>query len=234
MKLRDKIVILTGASRGIGRAVAHKFTREGATVVAVARNTALLDSLIAEVAKDGGKAIKVEADVTADQECRALVQRTMSWFGRIDVLVNNAGLLGSRNEITSIEPEEWDRVFAANVKSAFMLSKYAATHMKEKNSGSIINVTSGVVRHPQPNWGSYLPSKFAVEGFTMMLAEELKDFGIRVNMIDPGRTNTDMVQLAFPDIPRNSFKHTDDVVEPFVFLASDESRLVTGTRIKIR
>ncbi len=73
MKLRDKIVILTGASRGIGRAVAHKFTREGATVVAVARNTALLDSLIAEVAKDGGKAIKVEADVTSDQECRALV-----------------------------------------------------------------------------------------------------------------------------------------------------------------
>lgn len=234
MKLEKKVAIITGASRGIGRAVALRFAREGAHVVAVARNEDLLDSLIAEVAKDGGRAVKIVADVSSEDQCRSIVEKTVSLHGRVDALVNNAGILGSRVEVTSISADEWRRVFETNVAGVFMLSKYAAMGMKEKGSGSIINVTSGVVRQPRKEWGAYLPSKFAVEGLTLMLAEELKESGVRVNMVDPGRTNTDMIQSAFPDIPREKFKLPDAVVEPFVYLASDESRRVTGTRIQIR
>ncbi len=234
MRLKNKVAIVTGASRGIGRAVALKFAQEGASVVGVARNSDLLDALLSEVAKEGGTATRIAADVSKESECVKVIEQTVSLYGRIDILTNTAGLLGSRVEITSINSNEWREIFDTNVNGIFMLSKHASIRMKERNSGSIINVTSGVVRHPQPRWGAYLPTKFAVEGLTLMLAEEVKDFGIRVNMVDPGRTNTDMIELAFPDIPRSTFKLPEDVVEPFVFLASDESRLVTGTRIRIR
>lgn len=234
MKLNGKVAVVTGASRGIGRAVALRFAAEGAVVIAVARNESLLDSLLAEISEDGGTATKIAADISVDSHCRDIIGQTVSLYGQVDVLVNNAGLLGSRVEVISVDSGEWREVFETNVTAVFMLSKYAAVKMKENGSGSIINLTSGVVRHPQTKWGAYLPSKFAVEGFTLMLAEELKESGVRVNMIDPGRTNTDMIESAFPDIPRSSFKLPDDVVEPFVFLASDDSRLVTGTRIRIR
>ncbi len=233
MRLKDKIAIITGASRGIGRAVAYKYAIEGSKVVAVARDGALLDSLLAEISKEAGRATKILADITREEECQRIIETTMSLYGRIDILVNNAGFLGSRNDITSTNAEEWRRVFETNTNSTFILSKLAAIKMKERKSGSIINLTSGVVRNPQPKWGAYLPSKFAVEGLTLMLAQELRGDGIRVNMVDPGRTNTDMIVKAFPEIPRNNFKSPDDVVEAFVFLASDESRLVTGTRISV-
>jgi NAD(P)-dependent dehydrogenase (short-subunit alcohol dehydrogenase family) len=234
MKLKDKIAVVTGASRGIGRAVARIYAQEGAHVIAVARNSLLLDSLLAEIAGDGGTAMRLAADVRSDSDCRDVIERVIAVHGRIDILVNDAGLLGTRTEMTSIDSDEWRMVFDTNVAGTFMLSKYAALSMTKRSSGSIINVTSGVVRHPSPKWGAYLPSKFAVEGLTLMLAEELKNSGVRVNMIDPGRTNTDMIEAAFPDTPRTSFKLPDDAVAPFVFLASDESKLVTGTRIVIR
>ena len=234
MKLTGKVAIVTGASRGIGRAVALRFAAEGAAVVAVARNESLLDSLLTEISGKRGTAGKIAADVSVDSNCRDIIDQAISTFGQVDVLVNNAGLLGSRVEVTSIEPAEWREVFETNVTAPFVLSKYAAARMKENSSGSIINLTSGIVRHPQTKWGAYLPSKFAVEGLTLMLAEEMRESGVRVNMIDPGRTNTDMLHSAFPDIPRESYKLPDDIVEPFVFLASDDSRLVTGTRIRIR
>ncbi len=234
MILKDNISVITGASRGIGKAVALRFAKEGARVIAVSRSSLLLDSLLAEVAKEGGSATKIVADVSTESACRSVVDETLSRHGRIDTLINCAGLLGSRVELTSIDTAEWRSVFDTNVTGVFILSKYAALRMREAGSGSIINVTSGVVRHPSPMWGAYLPSKFAVEGLTIMLAEELKESGVRVNMVDPGRTNTDMIESAFPDIPRNTFKSPEDVVEPFVFLASNESRLVTGTRIRVR
>lgn len=234
MRLKDKVAIVTGASRGIGKSVALTFTKEGATVVAVARNSSLLDSLLAEIAKEGGTAVKITADVSVESECRAVIDQTVERFGKIDVLVNNAGLLGSRVEVTSIETDEWRSVFDTNVTGVFILSKFAALRMREAGSGSIINMTSGVVRQPRPRWGAYLPSKFAVEGLTLMLAEELAESGVRVNMIDPGRTNTDMISEAFPEIPRDTFKDPEDILEAFVFLASEESRKVTGTRLRMR
>ncbi|HEY9165044.1 MAG TPA: SDR family oxidoreductase [Candidatus Kryptonia bacterium] len=233
MRLKDKVAIVTGASRGIGRGVALRFIEEGAKVVAVARNVALLDSLVVGVSGNGSRVKAIAADISKVKDCELVVSETMNLHGRVDVLVNAAGLLGNRVGLTSVSVAEWEEIFATNVTGSFLLSKLAAIEMLKQRRGSIINVTSGVVARPNPNWGPYLPSKFAVEGMTLMLAEELRDTGVRVNMVDPGRTRTDMIRKAYPDLDPNSLKEPSEVAESFVFLASDESRCVTGTRIRV-
>lgn len=206
MKLRDKVAIVTGASRGIGRAVAYKYSEEGARVIAVARNERLLDSLVEQLEKRGRSCTGLVADLAIPANCQRIVADTVKLQGRIDILVNAAGILGKRTKVTSIDLTDWQSVFNVNVNAVYMLSKLAAEEMTKQKSGSIINITSGVVPRPRPEWGAYLPSKFAVEGLTLMLSEELKDAGVRVNMVDPGRTNTDMVRMAFPDIDPFTFK----------------------------
>ncbi len=234
MKLNGKIAVVTGASRGIGRAVAIRYAEEGAKVVAVAKNKTLLDSLVKEVASKGSVCSQITADVTSEADCRRIVTNVLKMYGRLDVLVNNAGVLGKRAECISVDLDDWKNVFETNVHAVFVMSKLAVLEMIKQRSGSIINVTSGVVPRPHPKWGAYLPSKFAVEGFTLMLSEELKQIGIRVNMVDPGRTRSDMIHAAYPEIDPSTFKPPEDVTEAFVFLASDEARLITGTRIQIR
>ncbi len=234
MRLKGKTAVVTGASRGIGRAVALKFAEEGAQVIAVARNEENLVSLSAEFERKGLGCTTIAADISSESQCIEVVRKTLELSGKIDVLVNNAGLLGKRVEVTSIELSDWKRVFEVNVEGVFIMSKLVANEMKKQGAGSIINITSGVVRWPSPKWGAYLPSKFAVEGISIMLSEELRDAGVRVNLIDPGRTNTDMIRKAFPDIDPSTYKLPAEITDPFVFLASDESGLVTGTRIQIR
>jgi NAD(P)-dependent dehydrogenase (short-subunit alcohol dehydrogenase family) len=234
VKLKDKVAIVTGASRGIGRAVATRYADEGARVIAVARNEELLNSLQEQLAKNSRSCAKIVADVSTAAECQRITAEAIGLYGRVDVLVNNAGILGKRIEIISFDLADWQRVFDVNVHAVFMLSKLAAIEMVKQRAGSIINVTSGVVPRPRTEWGAYLPSKFAVEGLSLMLSQELKDTGVRVNMIDPGRTNTDMIRVAYPNIDPFTFKPPEEITEPFVFLASDEARLVTGTRIQVR
>ncbi|MCL5268590.1 MAG: SDR family oxidoreductase [Bacteroidetes bacterium] len=234
MRLKDKTAIVTGASRGIGRAVVLKYAEEGAQVIAVARNEGNLRLLSEELDKNGLGCTTLAADVSSEVQCIKVVERALELNGKIDVLVNNAGMLGKRVEMTLLDLSDWKKVFEVNVEAVFVLSKLAATEMLKRSSGSIINITSGVVRRPYPKWGAYLPSKFAVEGMTMMLSEELRDTGVRVNLIDPGRTSTDMIRKAFPEVDPSTYKLPVEITDPFVFLASDESRLVTGTRIQIR
>ncbi len=214
--------------------MAARYAEEGAHVVAVARSAEDLHSLSDELDRRGHKCSIISADVSEEFQCKKVIEQALHMGGKIDVLVNNAGLLGKRVDLTSLDLDDWRNVFEVNVEAVFVLSGLAAREMMRHNSGSIINLTSGVVRRPYPRWGAYLPSKFAVEGMTLMLAEEVKDAGIRVNMIDPGRTNTDMIKSAFPEIDPSVYKLPDDITEAFVFLASDESKLVTGTRIQIR
>ncbi len=234
MRLKGKMAIVTGASRGIGKAVALKYAAEGANLLAVARNQEFLDDLVEELDSKDLKCTTLVADISSEAHCRKVVDKALQLQGRIDILVNNAGMLGKRVEITSLDMTDWKRVFEINVDAVFTLCRLAAAEMMKQKSGSIINLTSGVVRRPYPKWGAYLPSKFAVEGLTLMLSEELKNTGVRVNMIDPGRTNTDMIREAFPDIEPSTYKRPVDITDPFVFLGSDESKLVTGTRIQVR
>lgn len=214
--------------------MAIRFAREGATVVAVARNGNLLKDLENELNREGMKVDTVQANVASSSACEEIISRTIEEHGRIDVLVNNAGILGLRVPVVQITPSEWDTVIATNLNAVFYLSRQAAKEMIKQHYGSIINVTSGVVSKPRPNWGAYLPSKFAVEGLTLMMSDELRDFGVRVNMIDPGGVRTEMRAHAFPDEDPALLKTPEEATEPFVFLASDESNLITGARLRLR
>ncbi len=234
MRLIKKVSLITGASRGIGRGVAIRFAREGAFVIAVARNKDLLRGLEEELSKEGLRIETIQADLSSSPACEEVVTRAVEEYGRIDVLVNNAGILGLRVPIVQITPSEWDMVIATNLNAVFYLSRLAALQMMRQHSGSIINVTSGVVAKPRPNWGAYLPSKFAVEGLTLMMSDELREYGVRVNMIDPGGVRTEMRASAFPDEDPAVLKTPEETTEPFVFLASDESNLITGARLKLR
>ena len=228
--LRDKVTLVTGASQGLGRALALACAKEGANLVLNSRNE---DSLpqVAEAAEEAGTGVlAIPADVSNGADVEKLVDRAVQRFGRIDVLINNAGLLGPRVPIEEYPEDEWRRVLDANLTAPFLLSKAVIPHMPE--GGSIINVTSGVSVEGRAEWGAYSVSKFGVEGLTQILAAELEDRGIRVNSVDPGGMRTEMRAAAYPDEDPTTRITPEENTGVFLYLASDESRDVTGERFK--
>jgi NAD(P)-dependent dehydrogenase (short-subunit alcohol dehydrogenase family) len=228
--LRGKVVMITGASRGLGKALALAFAREGATLVINSRSEDSLKPVAGEAKETGAEVLAVPADVSVGADVEGLVDESVRRFGRIDVLVNNAGLLGPRVPIVEYPEDEWRRVLDANLTAPFLLSKAVIPRMLE--GGSIVNVTSGVSVEGRAEWGAYSVSKFGVEGLTQILAAELKDRGIRVNSIDPGGMRTDMRAAAYPDEDPASRITPEENTAVFLYLASDESREVTGERFK--
>jgi NAD(P)-dependent dehydrogenase (short-subunit alcohol dehydrogenase family) len=228
--LRGKVVMITGASRGLGKALALAFAREGATLVINSRSEDALKPVAGEAKETGAEVLAVPADVSVGADVEGLVDESVRRFGRIDVLVNNAGLLGPRVPIVEYPEDEWRRVLDANLTAPFLLSKAVIPRMLE--GGSIVNVTSGVSVEGRAEWGAYSVSKFGVEGLTQILAAELKDRGIRVNSIDPGGMRTDMRAAAYPDEDPASRITPEENTAVFLYLASDESREVTGERFK--
>jgi NAD(P)-dependent dehydrogenase (short-subunit alcohol dehydrogenase family) len=159
-----------------------------------------------------------------------LVEAALERFGRIDVLVNNAGLLGPRVPIEEYPEDEWRKVLEANLTGPFLVARAVVPYMPE--GGSIVNVTSGVSIEGRPRWGAYSVSKFGVEGLTQILAAELEERGIRVNSVDPGGMRTQMRAAAYPDEDPNTLVTPEENTAVFLYLASDESRNVTGERFK--
>src|ERR671938_16188 len=182
--LRGKVVMITGASRGLGRALTLAFAEEGANLVINSRNSDSLDPVVKEAEDAGAEVLAVPADVSVQADVERLVNAAVDRFGRIDVLVNNAGLLGPRVPIVEYPEDEWRKVLEANLTGPFLLTKALIPHMPE--GGSIINITSGVSIEGRPRWGAYSVSKFGLEGLTQILAAELEERGIRVNSVDPG------------------------------------------------
>jgi NAD(P)-dependent dehydrogenase (short-subunit alcohol dehydrogenase family) len=231
--LRGKVVMITGASRGLGRALTLAYAREGAYLVINSRSE---DSLVPvageaeETGVEGVEVLAIPADVSVNSEVERLVDESVRRFGRIDVLVNNAGLLGPRVPIEDYPEDEWRRVLDANLTAPFLLSKVIIPHMPE--GGSIVNVTSGVSIEGRAEWGAYSVSKFGVEGLTQILAAELKDRGIRVNSVDPGGMRTEMRAAAYPDEDPTTRITPEENTAVFLYLASDESRESTGERFK--
>lgn len=152
----------------------------------------------------------------------------MARFGSVDVLVNNASLLGPRVAIVDYPFSSWVEVMRINLNGVFLMTQEVLQQMIPRRQGSIINVSSGVGRVGKANWGAYGPSKFAVEGFSQMLAEEIRRFGIRVNALNPGATRTEMRAAAYPEEDPLTLPKPDDITKAFVYLASDESTGVTG------
>jgi NAD(P)-dependent dehydrogenase (short-subunit alcohol dehydrogenase family) len=228
--LKDKVTLVTGASQGLGKALALAFAKEGAQVVVNARSEESIRPVAEEVEGIGAEVLAVAADVSKGADVERMVNEAVERFGKIDVLVNNAGLLGPRVRIEEYPEEEWRRVIDANLTGPFLVSKAAIPHIPE--GGSIINVVSGVSVEGRAEWGAYSVSKFGVEGLTQILAAELAERSVRVNAVDPGGMRTDMRAAAYPEEDPATRITPEENTAVFLYLASDESRDVTGERFK--
>jgi NAD(P)-dependent dehydrogenase (short-subunit alcohol dehydrogenase family) len=228
--LEDKVAVITGASQGLGRALALAFAREGARVVVNARSEESVRPVAGEVEDLGAEVLAVAADVSELADAGRLVDETVERFGRIDVLVNNAGLLGPRVAIEDYPEDEWRRVIDANLTGPFLVSRAAIPHLSE--GASIINLVSGVSVEGRAEWGAYSVSKFGLEGLNQILAAELAERGVRVNAVDPGGMRTDMRAAAYPEEDPQTRITPEENTAVFVYLASDESQGVTGERFK--
>jgi NAD(P)-dependent dehydrogenase (short-subunit alcohol dehydrogenase family) len=241
MRLKDKVAIVTGSAQGIGRVYALRLASEGAKVVV----TDVLDTEPAarEIGEKGGAALSLRTDVSNEQSVQEMAQKTISRFGRIDVLVNNAAIFGEleRGTFDEISLREWDRVMAVNVKGLFLCARAVFPQMKKHREGSIINISSGTILQGTTGFIHYVTSKGAVMAFTRSLAREVGEFGIRVNTIAPGHTLSERVRQRGPKVDERtvatrSIKRSqlpEDLCGTVVFLASDDSAFITGQMIVV-
>ncbi|HJN43678.1 MAG: 3-oxoacyl-[acyl-carrier-protein] reductase [Acidobacteria bacterium] len=232
--LHDRVAIVTGASRGIGRAVARHLGAAGAAVVAGAREQHA-ESVVAEIREAGGRAVAVSVDVTDVARIEAMVRTARAEFGRIDVLVNNAGIV--RDQLAMrMTPADWDAVVATNLTAAFACAHAVLRPMLKQRSGRIISVGSVVGQMGNAGQVNYAASKAGLVGFSKALAREVASRGITVNVVSPGMIETDMTaglddaaQAAMlAQIPLGRLGSTDDVAAAVEFLASDEAAYITG------
>jgi NAD(P)-dependent dehydrogenase (short-subunit alcohol dehydrogenase family) len=236
-KLAGKNILITGASQGLGREMALRFAREGAAgLLIVARHVAELNKVRDEIRQIAPKIdiVGIEADVSKPRDIERIVATTLAQFkGRLDVLVNNASTIGPSPmpNLLDYPVEDFREVLDTNLIGPFLLIKNALPAMIERG-GSIINVTSDAGQVGYPGWGAYGISKFGLEGMSQTWASELEDSGVRVNWVDPGNMNTAMHRAAEPEEDPDEWASPADVTDVFVFLASDESKGVTGKRFQ--
>ncbi len=236
-KLSGKNILITGASQGLGRAMALRFAREGAASLSlVARHGAQLAEVRDEISKLSPKIDIgiIEADVSSSRDIERIVATTLAQFkGRLDVLVNNASTIGPSPmpNLLDYPVEDFRNVLDTNLIGPFLLIKNALPAMIERG-GSIINVTSDAGQVGYPGWGAYGISKFGLEGMSQTWSSELAETGVRVNWVDPGNMNTAMHRAAEPEEDPNEWTNPADVTDVFIFLASDESKEVNGKRFQ--
>jgi len=227
MRLKDKVAVITGASRGLGKALAVAFASEGALISICSKSNEIF--YIADQIKSSCSRCHVgKIDVSDHNAVKEFVEEVYKRFGRIDILVNNAAILGIRTNIVDYPIEEWRRVIDVNLNGVFYVTREVLRYMISQGGGSIIMVSSSVGRVGKAKWGAYSVSKFGVEGLTQILADELKAYGIRVNSVNPGPIATDMRKQAYPNEDQTKLKRPEDIVDVFIYLASDESKDITG------
>jgi NAD(P)-dependent dehydrogenase (short-subunit alcohol dehydrogenase family) len=236
-KLTGKNILITGASQGLGRAMALRFAREGAAGLSlIARHADQLTIVRGEVRKIAPKIeiVIIDADVSKPRDIERIVATTLAQFkGRLEVLVNNASTIGPSPipNLLDYPVEHFREVLDTNLIGPFLLIKNALPAMIERG-GSIINVTSDAGQVGYPGWGAYGISKFGLEGMSQTWASELEESDVRVNWVDPGNMNTAMHRAAEPEEDPTEWADPADVTDVFVFLASDESKNITGKRFQ--
>ena len=242
-KLNGKVAVVTGASKGIGAAIAEKFASEGAKVVVnYARDKAGAEKVVNKIKQSGGAAIAVQADVSKLDDIKRLFAETARAFGNVDILVNNAGVYEFRS-LDTIDEEHYRRIFDLNVFGLLLTTKEAVAHMNGQG-GSIINVSSIASKTPAPNSAVYSGTKGAVDVISRALALELAPRKIRVNSLSPGATETEGVralqefkngfeELAISRTPLGRMGTADDIAKAALFLASEDSGWVTGEELLV-
>lgn len=218
-RLKDRIALITGASRGIGRAAALAFAREGAHVLLLARTPKALEEVDDRVRVEGGKATLIPLDLADGKAIDALGPSLYERFGRLDVLVGNAAVLGCLSPLTHVPAEHWERTFAINVTANWRLIRTLDPLLRRSESGRVIFVTSGVARTRGAYWAPYSVSKAALEALTKTYANETTDSAIKVNLIDPGATATRLRAEAYPGEDQTTLRTPEEVAERFVALA---------------
>ncbi len=241
MNLETKVAIVTGASRGIGRAIAVELARRGARVVVnYNRNAEAAAEVVAAIEADGGQALAVQADVSDFEQAAGLIKTAKDSFGQIDILVNNAGT--TRDQLLMLMKEgDWDDVLRINLKSVFNCCKAVARTMVRKRRGRIINITSVSGITGQGGQTNYAASKAGMIGFTKSLAKELGPRSITVNCIAPGFIPTDLTndlseelkQQAIEATPLRRMGKAEEIAYAVVFLASDEAAFITGETLTV-
>ncbi|MFE8695217.1 3-oxoacyl-[acyl-carrier-protein] reductase [Cytobacillus sp. FJAT-53684] len=241
MKLKGKVSIVTGASRGIGREIALELARQGADVVVnYSGSEERAHKVVAEIKELGGHAIAVQCDVSNSESVAAMVKATIETFGKLDILVNNAGITKD-NLLMRMKEEEWDDVININLKGVFLCTKAVTRQMMKQRSGRIINISSIVGVSGNPGQANYVAAKSGVIGLTKTTAKELSSRGITVNAIAPGFITTDMTdkldeevkEQMLKQIPLARFGEPSDIANVVVFLASEDSRYMTGQTLHV-
>lgn len=234
--LKDRIVMVTGAGSGIGRAAARAYAAHGATVILVGRTVSRLEEVYDEIEAAGHPQpaiVPMNFEGAAVKDYEELAMTLEDNFGRLDGLLHNAGILGSRSPVELYDPETWSKVMQVNATAPFLLSRAMIPLLRKSDDASMIFTSSGVGRQARAYWGAYAVSKFAVEGLAQLLADELNDerHNIRVNSLNPGATRTGMRVLAYPaEAPKNN-PNPEQLMPVYLYLMGRDSQGVNGQQI---
>lgn len=240
MRLKDKVAIITGSARGIGKATAVKFAQEGAKVVVCDVNLDQVNETVDEINKMGYTAIGFKMDVTKRAEIESVITATVGQFGKLDCMVNNAGITAD-NTLLKLSEDEWDRVININLKGVYNCAQAAAGVMTNQGFGVILNASSVVGLYGNYGQTNYAATKWGVIGMTKTWSKELGKKGVRVNAVAPGFILTPMtekmpekvLEMMKDKASLKSLGYPEDIANAYAFLASDEARFITGTVLSV-
>jgi NAD(P)-dependent dehydrogenase (short-subunit alcohol dehydrogenase family) len=253
MALKEQVALITGAGRGIGRAIARRFAAEGATVFLTARTAAEIESVAREIRQANGRAEYLAADVARAEDCQRIVSAARSLLGRVDLLVNNAGILGPVKSAQEISPEEWNEVLAVNLSSAFYLSRLVLPEMCARGSGAVLNISSVAAKAAFGLNTPYAASKAGLLALTRSLAAETARKGVRVNAICPGPVSETLMSKELGEAlgkragvePDEMFRQfvkgilqgraqtSEEIAAAAAFLCSQEASAITGQSVNV-
>lgn len=246
MRFQGKVAIVTGGSKGIGKAIAKQLAHEGASVVINGRDMNALEEATQEIRREGGQITAIQADVSKSEDVKAMIDKVIEDYDRIDILINNAAVFAESVRIMDLEEEEWDRVMTTNLKGVFLCAKAVIKHMVKQKSGKIVNMTSftgktGRVVYSTfggPTKAHYCASKAGIISLTKSLAYELAPYNINVNgvaagSVAPEGTPEEKKEMIIPLVPLGRMGTSEDVSASALFLASAESSFITGATIDV-
>ncbi len=234
--LKDRIILVTGAGSGIGRAAAKTYAAHGATVILLGRTTSKLEEVYDEIEAAGHPQpaiVPLNLEGAAVKEYEEVAMTIEETFGRLDGVLHNAAILGARSPVELYDPETWNKVMQVNATAPFLLTRAVIPLLRKSDSASVIFTSSGVGRRAKAYWGAYAVSKFAIEGLSQLLSEELDDdrHNVRINSLNPGATRTNMRAHAYPAENPGQNPAPEDIMPIYLYLMGPDSDGVNGQQL---